>query len=84
MIGVYVGQVQKETIPFFRDLVQPLLEGSPPPLTDTVDPEQLADEDSKFIDVHGVRLHYKERGPQQEGGPAILLLHGWNGSVLNW
>eukprot|EP00884_Botryococcus_braunii_P015093 jgi/Botrbrau1/23585/Bobra.0141s0049.1 len=84
LVRSLVTQVQKETIPFFRDLAQPLLEGSPPPLTDTVSPEELGDEDSRFIDVHGVRLHYKERGPQVAGAPAILLLHGWNGSVLNW
>ncbi len=77
-------QVQKETIPFVRDLVQPLLEGNPPQLTDTVDPQTLADEDSRFLDVDGVTLHYKECGPATPGAPAVLLLHGWNGSVMNW
>jgi hypothetical protein len=31
-------------------------------------PECLADPDSAFVDVDGVRVHYKEVGPLQVGG----------------
>ncbi|HEY9076695.1 MAG TPA: alpha/beta hydrolase [Anaerolineaceae bacterium] len=43
--------------------------------------EDLADPDSKFIDVNGVKLHYKILG---SGEPAILLLHGFGASVFSW
>ena len=29
-------------------------------------------------------LHYKDYGPKTPGTPAVLLLHGFNGSVFNW
>lgn len=77
-------QFRKETIPWLQGLVQPFTQGPPPPLTNTVSPEALADADSKFVTVDGVRLHYKERGPASPGTPAVLLLHGLNGSTFSW
>lgn len=77
-------QVRKETVPWFQGMLQPWLDGTPPPLTDTVPPEQLADLDSKFITVDGVRLHYKEAGSGGPGKPTVLLLHGLNGSTFSW
>ena len=35
---------------------------------------------SKFIDVDGLRIHYRDRGH----GPAIVLLHGANSSLFTW
>jgi len=52
-----------------------------PPLQDTVSPEQLADADSQFVEVNGLRLHYKIAG---EGEPALLLLHGFAASTFSW
>ncbi|MGQ9665715.1 MAG: alpha/beta fold hydrolase [Anaerolineae bacterium] len=52
-----------------------------PPLKDTVPPEELADPDSQFIELHGIRVHYKEQGA---GGPAFLLLHGFGASTFSW
>ena len=52
-----------------------------PPLTDTVDPVTLADPDSRFVDVAGVHVHYKEAGT---GAPAFVLLHGFGASVFTW
>ncbi|DBA94317.1 hypothetical protein WJX77_007900 [Trebouxia sp. C0004] len=77
-------QVQKETVPWFQGMLQPWLDGVPPPLTDTVPPEQLADFDSKFVTVDGVRLHYKEAGTGGPGKPTVLLMHGLNGSTFSW
>lgn len=77
-------QVRKETVPWFQGMVQPWLDGVPPPLTDTVPPEQLADFDSKFVTVDGVRLHYKEAGSSGSGKPTVLLMHGLNGSTFSW
>jgi pimeloyl-ACP methyl ester carboxylesterase len=52
-----------------------------PPLDNTLPPEQLADPDSQFIDVNGLRVHYKEAG---QGEPALILLHGFAASIYSW
>jgi pimeloyl-ACP methyl ester carboxylesterase len=52
-----------------------------PPLRGTVPPEELADADSRFIDVHGLRMHYKVQG---QGEPALVLLHGFAASTFSW
>ncbi|RPH58197.1 MAG: alpha/beta hydrolase [Chloroflexi bacterium] len=41
----------------------------------------LADLDSKFIEVNGLTVHYKEVG---QGEKAIILLHGFGASVFSW
>lgn len=51
------------------------------PLKGTVPPEQLADADSRFIDVNGVKLHYKTQG---SGEPAFMLLHGFAANTSSW
>jgi hypothetical protein len=66
-----------------EELVLPWFEPAPAPLTNTLPPEQLADADSQFVTVNGVRVHYKQTG-SDASGHAILLLHGFNGSVFNW
>lgn len=64
LISALTEQFQRDSLPWIRDLVEPLLEGTPGPLTGTTDPRQLADPDSRFITVNGIRMHYKERvGP---------------------
>ena len=35
---------------------------------------------SRFIDVDGLRVHYRDRG----AGPVVVLLHGSNASLLTW
>ena len=77
-------QVQSETIPWLRELIYPLTAGPPEPLTDTVPPQQLADPDSSFVEVDGVQLHCKDVGPRDASTPAVVLLHGFNGSVFSW
>jgi pimeloyl-ACP methyl ester carboxylesterase len=52
-----------------------------PPLEDTVPPEQLADLDSRFVSVNDLTVHYKEQG---DGGPALVLLHGFGASAFSW
>jgi pimeloyl-ACP methyl ester carboxylesterase len=52
-----------------------------PPLTDTLSEKQLADPDSKFIEINGVTVHYKEMG---QGQPVAILLHGFGASVFSW
>ena len=34
--------------------------------------------------VDGTNLHYKDYGPKGPGVPAVLLLHGFNGSTFSW
>ncbi len=52
-----------------------------PPLKNTVLPEQLADSDSHFLDVKGIKLHYKQQG---EGERTLVLLHGFGASTFSW
>jgi pimeloyl-ACP methyl ester carboxylesterase len=43
--------------------------------------KELADSDSKFIEVNDVTIHYKEMG---KGKTAFILLHGFGASVYSW
>lgn len=52
-----------------------------PPLAGLLPPEQLADADSRFVDVAGITLHYKQQGA---GQPTLLLLHGFGASTFSW
>lgn len=44
-------------------------------------PYELADQNSKFIAVRGIWLHYKIYG---QGEPLFLLLHGFGSSTFTW
>ena len=61
-------------------LVGPLLLPVPS-LTGTVPPQELADADSRFIDVAGLNVHYRMMG---EGSPTLVLLHGFAASTFSW
>lgn len=52
-----------------------------PPLVDTVPPEALADPDSRFTEVRGLKVHYKMAG---DGQPVLVLLHGFLASTFSW
>lgn len=52
-----------------------------PPLTNTVSERDLADPDSRFIDINGLTIHYKEMGA---GDTTTILLHGFGASVFSW
>ena len=41
---------------------------------------RYADQDSRFIDVHGLRVHYKDQG----SGSPVVLLHGTGSSLHTW
>lgn len=41
----------------------------------------LADPDSRFVDIQGVSVHYKEVG---EGNPVFIFLHGFAASLFSW
>lgn len=60
--------------------VGPFLVPVPPP-GNTRPPEDLADPDSLFIEVNGLKVHYKQSG---QGEPYIILLHGFGASVFSW
>jgi pimeloyl-ACP methyl ester carboxylesterase len=53
----------------------------------TVPSRELADPDSRFVDMGGVvgterlDVHYKEAGT---GEPGVVLLHGFGGSTFSW
>ncbi len=117
LLDALVQQARREVVDgWLSDLVAPLLTddpgaAEPPPVTRS--PQELADPDSRFVDVDGVNLHYKECRPEAAvaatgpaasstatessaaagGGaavqqaaqlPAIVLVHGFNGSTFNW
>ncbi len=52
-----------------------------PPLEGAVPPQQLADPDSRFVDVNGLQVHYKMAG---QGAPTLVLLHGFGANVFSW
>lgn len=52
-----------------------------PPLENTVPAETLTDEDSKFLEVNGLNVHYKSFG---SGEPVFILLHGFGASLFSW
>jgi alpha-beta hydrolase superfamily lysophospholipase len=52
-----------------------------PPLEDTVPVEELDDPDSQFMQVDGLRVHYKTYG---QGEPVFILLHGFGASLFSW
>lgn len=61
-------------------LVAPLIIPIPPP-KGVLPVEQLADPDSRFVEIDGIRFHYKTAG---SGEQAIVLLHGFGASLYSW
>jgi pimeloyl-ACP methyl ester carboxylesterase len=51
------------------------------PLPGTLPADQLADPDSLFVDVQGLKVHYKQAG---QGEPTLVLLHGFAASTFSW
>ena len=52
-----------------------------PPLTGVLPPEELADDDSQFIEINWQKVHVKKMG---QGEPVFLLLHGFASSLYSW
>ena len=52
-----------------------------PPIEGLVDPKTLMDEDSKYIEIQGVEIHYKDMG---EGTDTYILLHGFGASTYSY
>jgi len=52
-----------------------------PQLEGTLPPEQLADPDSRFVEIEGIDVHYKVMG---QGQPLLVLLHGFGASLFSW
>jgi len=50
-------------------------------LSGLMTPEQSADPDSRFMELSGLKIHYKAAG---SGEPLILLLHGFSASTFSW
>ena len=61
-------------------LIAPLLYQAPP-LTGTVPERELADPESRFVEINGLNVHYKEMG---QGEPCFILLHGFGASEFSW
>ncbi len=52
-----------------------------PPLPEPVPVSALVDQDSQFIEVNGINVHYKQYG---SGAPVMILLHGFGASTFSW
>ena len=52
-----------------------------PKLDGLVDAKSLADSDSKYIDINGVDIHYKQAGI---GDTTYILIHGFGASTFSW
>lgn len=52
-----------------------------PAMNGLVSESELVDEDSKFIEINGVDIHYKEAG---EGDTTFILLHPFGGNTFSW
>jgi pimeloyl-ACP methyl ester carboxylesterase len=52
-----------------------------PPLSGIESIDQLKDPDSRFIDLDGITVHYKQAG---SGEPYIILMHGFGASIFSW
>lgn len=65
---------------FLLLLIGPLLYPLPP-LEGTVPERDLADPDSRFAEINGLTVHYKETG---QGEPVFILLHGFGSSEFSW
>lgn len=52
-----------------------------PELESSRSPQELADEDSRFVTVNNLDVHYKQKG---SGAPVYLLLHGFGASTYSW
>jgi len=52
-----------------------------PPLKNTFPPKALADDDSQFVEINGMDIHFKKMG---QGAPVFLLLHGFVASLYSW
>ena len=46
--------------------------------------EELVPAEGRFLDVAGARLHYLDVGGAQNGGPAIVMVHGLGGQLRNF
>jgi len=51
------------------------------PLKNTSPVKELADCDSKFIEVDGLEIHYKQSGQSEQD---LVLLHGFGASLFSW
>lgn len=54
---------------------------STPAPTGLVPPQTFAEKDSKFIEIDGINIHYKEYG---SGDTVLFMLHGMLGNVSSW
>mmetsp|Transcript_15611 Transcript_15611/g.26912 ORF Transcript_15611/g.26912 Transcript_15611/m.26912 type:complete len:429 (-) Transcript_15611:26-1312(-) len=60
----------------------------PKEVHDTVDPRKLAEPDSRFCHLHGIRVHFKTYGFHAARStpdvPTFVLLHGLGGCTFSW
>jgi pimeloyl-ACP methyl ester carboxylesterase len=40
--------------------------------------------DEKYVEIRGVRIHYREDGISQRSKPSLMLIHGFGASLESW
>jgi len=63
----------------FGPLIMPL-----PPLDGIQPVSELLYDDSQFVDINGVNIHYQEKISETKSKTLILLLHGFGSSTYSW
>lgn len=52
-----------------------------PPLENTQPTQALTDQDSQFVEINDINVHYKQMGT---GEPVFILLHGFGANTFSW
>ena len=53
------------------------------PLENTAPPASLADAESRFVEIEGLAIHYRETG-SAEATQTLILMHGFGASTFSW
>ena len=73
-VALLVGLAAAVALPFLVPVPRP---------KGLLDPEDLADEDSCFADIGGMRIHYKDEG-DPDSRQTVIFLHGFASSLYSW
>ena len=49
-----------------------------------VDYKELAQEDSQFVNIFGIDIHFKDTGEREDTQQTYILLHGFGSSTYTW
>lgn len=78
LVGAVMEQMSRESLPWVKDLLLPVIgvEDMVQDVGGDKNPEELVDDDGKFVVVNGMRIHYKEAMPPRGAVGANENGHG--------